>query len=90
MGAVSCDTGSELWEVRNKVEGKAIHPHGLLVGDNYNSRILVLNPINGSFLQSIRLPPQVGRPELMWFNRDQMVLLSMIGTDYQISFFSVQ
>lgn len=96
--AVSCDTGSGLWEVKGEVAGKEICPfsllfsqqhHVLLVADRYSYRILVLNPGDGSLLQSIQLPPEVGEPFNMWWYRDQLVLRSY-KDGYHFSFFSVQ
>ena len=62
--AVSAERGEKVWEVKGQVDGVECNPHGLLfspqhqvllVADGTNKRLLVLNPGNGSHLQTIQL-----------------------------------
>ena len=62
--AVSCKTNNIMWQVEGKIFGKKICPHGLLflqecnlvlVSDANNSRILVLDPKDGTCLRALGL-----------------------------------
>ncbi len=64
MQAISVDENKLLWELHGEVDGAECDPRGmtfsprhqaLLVADGHNSRILALNPANGSHLQTVQL-----------------------------------
>ena len=63
--AVNVETDTVEWELEGEIDGAMCHPHDLLyshrhhcllVADGHNCRILVLNPDDGTHLQTIHLP----------------------------------
>ncbi len=96
--AQSTQDGSMLWRLEGQVDGRKIDPYRLLLtpdhqavlcADPSNNRILVLNPADGSVLQIIQLPDEVGYPYDLNWCRDQLVLSSLECIDqYGLSFFA--
>ena len=90
--AVSCETGEELWRVK-EVDGKLLNPwsitfspydQALLVADPYNSRVLVLNPSDGSHLQTLTYP-QLGPIFNLHWRNNTLTVLSQEG-DVKLAF----
>ena len=83
--AQSAETGEVLWKVSGKtIAGWKIKPQGMLAipllqvmlcADYFNNRILILDPVKGSILQTIQSPEEVGKPwNLCW--KDQLIVQS--------------
>ncbi len=80
LEAVSCETGQQLWTLEGEVNGKKLYPYGvsfhpehqvLLVAEEYNNRILVLDPGTGCLLLSF----PVYRPHAFAWARNELLLL---------------
>ena len=96
--AVSCDTGEKVWEVRGEIQGEKCESHGIvyspghqafLVADGKNTRILVLNPVDKTVRQVVKLS-EVGIVWELCLHNQQLVVHhgnEIIGD--KISFFSI-
>ena len=94
--AVSCNTGEVLWEQHTELDpsGSFYHPQlkVLLVADSCLNRIVALNPRDGTILQAISLPREIGKPEDLGLWMDRLVVLSYDKSDdqYHINHFIVK
>ena len=96
--AISCISKETLWKTWGEIDRKEINPRGLLflpnhnallAGDGSNSRVLVLDPGNGSHRQTIPLPGMEKVCGLCVI--DNKVVLMHGGThDWNMSVYSVQ
>ena len=84
--AQSTETGAVLWKLEGEVAGREINPKGLLLtpdhqavlcADQWNHRILVLNPADGSVLQIIQLPEELAGPRDLFWSNDQLILIHL-------------
>ena len=79
--AVSCRDGSVVWRVQGEVDGKKIDPQGFLLyngglfmADGSNSRIVVLNANDGSFIKTIKTPG-LGKIICLNLSKTQIVIV---------------
>ena len=95
--AVSMD-GEKMWEVKGEIEGKKCCPHGLLfspdhqvllVADGRNSRLIVLNPHDGSVLQTIQLDYQLGVIANLHIHQQQLIIRHTVDNKVKVSYFSL-
>ncbi len=96
--AVSCESGEVAWEVKGQLKGLLCHPHSmtfsptldsLFVGDGINSRILVLDPWDGSLRQVLPLDQKMGSVQLGLHN-DQLIVRHNTAGKVILSYFSLQ
>ena len=97
--AVSCDTEEKVWELKGEVQDTQCNPFGmvyspdhqaLLVADGRNSRVLVVNPGDGSVRQVVQLGADVGCvSELCLHNQLLVVHHTDDGHTHKVSFFSI-
>ena len=96
--AISCVSKKTLWKTSGEIDRKKINPRGLLflpnhnallAGDGANSRILVLDPGNGSHRQTIPLPDMEKVCSLRLIE-NQIVLMHGGTHDWKMSIYSVQ
>ncbi len=82
---VSCESGEKLWEMNWKENGKGIYPRKaifshqhqvLVVTDITNSRIQIFEGEDGSHVQSVALPGDVGEPEDMCLHNQLLLMYS--------------
>ena len=94
--AVSMD-GEKMWEVKGEIEGKKCDPHGLLfspdhqvllVADGTKSRVIVLNPQDGSVLQTIQLD-QLGSIAYPHIHQQQLIVQHTVDNKVKVSYFSL-
>ncbi len=99
--AVSYATGQNLWTMKGEMAGKRIDPwgvvfsqehHTVIVADWCNNRLLVTKPQDGTLLQSILLPADVGSPRQLLIHENQLIIRSYHrGQDrHKISYFAFQ
>ncbi len=95
--AVSCDSSKLVWTTDKSVDSQRIKPHDaaycprqdlLYVADGGNSRILVLNPADGSKIQVVYLNEEVGFVDQLGLVGDELVLHHQECDEEKISFFS--
>ncbi len=98
LRAVSCDTEKKAWELEGDVQGEQCCPGGmvyspahqaLLVADGCNSRVLVVNPGDGSVRQVVQLGAEISAT---WERRLLNNQLVVNNTDFhkeKVSFFSI-
>ena len=91
---VSCQDGSVMWRVQDKVEGAKVCALGLfsydsliLVADGFKERILVLDASNGSCLKTIQTPGG-GSITCLGLCNTQIVMLQRTHR-WKMSFFSI-
>ena len=96
--AFSVEENVALWNITGEIENIEIDPRGvlfcpqsnsILVCDGENSRVLVLNPRDGSHLQTISLS-DMGEICEMGLYGDQIILLHRRNHQYKISYFSLK
>ena len=95
--AVSMD-GEKMWEVKGEIEGKKCNPLGLLfspdhqvllVADGGYSRLIVLNPQDGSVLQTIQLD-QLGFIYQLHIHQQQLIVHhATVDNKEKVSYFSL-
>ena len=91
--AKHCETSEEVWEVNGEVEGVTWDPHGLLYYPQHqsllvcdtsdNSRLVVLNPSDGSVLQVIPLSV-LNFPHDLYLHEGNIIVNNNIATGMQI------
>ncbi len=95
--AVSCDTEKKLWELQGEVQGVQCNPHGmvyspdhqaLLVADGWNSRVLVVNPGDGSVRQVLPLCADMGVVWELCLHNQQLVMHHTDAGREKVSYFS--
>ena len=96
--AVSAETGETVWEVKGEVDGKMCEPHGtlyssrhqaLLIADGRNRRVLVLEPQDGSHLQTIQLDQETGVIIELCLHQNKVVMFHTAGSREKISYFAI-
>ena len=96
--AVSVVNGEKMWEVKGGIEGKKCNPHGLffspdnqvlLVSDGVNNRVIVLNPQDGSVLQTIQLDYQLGPLWHLFLHQNKLIIHHPIGGKQKVSYFAI-
>ena len=98
LRAVSCDTEERVWEIKGEVQDAQCCPGGmvyspahqaLLVADGCNSRVLVVNPGDGSVRQVVQLGAEISATwEQRLFN-NQLVVNHTDFHKEKVSFFSI-
>ncbi len=97
--AVSCDTDEKAWELSGKIQGLPCEPHGvvyspnlhaLLVADGNNTRVLVVNPDNGSIRQVVQLHADVGMVSELCLHNQQLIVRHSAGKKEKVSFYVLQ
>ncbi len=99
LHAYRAESGEKVWEVTGEVEGKSVRPHGVtvlpqhhlvLTSDTPHQRLLVLDPRDGSPLQSLPLPEELGAPQYVEpYSDDKLVMFSDFGQNHKILRFSL-
>ena len=93
--AVSVDHDEFVWKINGEIDGAMCNPWGmvysnkhdaLLICDGDNERVLVLDPRDGSHLQTVPLPHRTGPVYDVNLHDDQVVLLHRT----QLSFFTIK
>ncbi len=97
--AVSVESEEVKWEVKGEVEGKQCNPHGtifsspddaLFVADGGNTRILVLNPWDGSLRQVLPLDQKMGATWELCLHNRHLVVHHVSDRKQKISYFSLK
>ena len=96
--AISVDRNEIMWEVKGEVDGAVCLPRGMLfyasrrvilVCDGSAERVIVLDPINGSHLQTIPLPKMGTILDMGMFEDHLIVLHQGYDGKYKISDFKM-
>ena len=97
--AVSVVNGEVAWEVKGEIEGEICRPHGLLfspdhqvllVADGWNSRLIVLNPEDGSVLQTIQLDYQLGAIFNLCIHQQHLIVHHLhIRKQHKVLYYSI-
>ncbi len=97
LGLGSQGYSSKLWSMKgiqgSSPSGVAYSPHYqvVLVADGGTpARILVLEPLTGSQIQTLPLHPDLGIPEHLLVYDDRLVVVSMFFGQYKISYFRLK
>ncbi len=97
--AMSCESEEVVWEVKGQVEGVECHPHGmvhspaldaLFVADGNNTRILVLNPGDGSLRQELPLDQKMGGIGNLYLSYDQLIVHHHAEGKVKVSVFRLE
>ena len=93
---VSVHRDKIMWDLTGVVDGLKMNPagllfspcYGLLVSDMNNSRVLVINPIDGSHLQTINLP-SMGEIYGIFLHHDEVIMRHDTNA-FKISLFALR
>ena len=93
--AIHCETGEQLWEVKGEVAAVTWKPHGLCYSPKHQSllvcdkgRLAVLNPRDGSLLQTIPLPFPCF-PLYLSLYKGNIIMWNRIDNSVKISVFAI-
>ena len=93
--SVDCESGEKLWELKGDVDGAEINPAGvtfspqhqlILLADYHNSRVLALDPSNGSHLQTLALPEELGCTQFLSLHNEHLFVIIENRSETQRSF----
>ena len=97
--AINCGTGEQVWEVKGEEEGVTWEPHGLLYLPEHqsllvcdpsdNGRLVVVNPRNGSILQTTSLS-EISVPISLSIHEGNIVLCNILNYSVKISVFAIK